>query len=166
MYHFISGYTAKLAGTEVGVDRPEATFSTCFGAPFMPRHPAVYAELLGERLAQHGTQCWLVNSGWSGGAYGEGSRMKIAITRALISAVFSGELARVSYTLDPVFNVLVPNECPDVPREVLIPKNTWRDGRAYDEKARALAVKFVENFKKYADGVDATVVAAGPKSGA
>jgi len=164
MYHFISGYTAKLAGTEVGIDEPEATFSTCFGAPFMPRHPSVYAKFLGEKLEKHGTQCWLVNSGWSGGPYGEGNRMKIGITRALLDAVFSGRLKEVEYTMDPVFNVLVPNECPDVPSEVLMPRNTWKDKAAYDRKAHELAKSFQDNFKKFADGVDPAVIAAGPRA--
>jgi phosphoenolpyruvate carboxykinase (ATP) len=164
MYHFISGYTAKLAGTEVGIDEPEATFSTCFGAPFMPRHPSVYAKFLGERLQKHDAQCWLVNSGWSGGPHGEGDRMKIQITRALLDAVFAGQLNDVEFAPDPIFKVLVPKECPGVPSEVLTPKNTWKDGAAYDQKASELAQKFQENFKKFADGVDEKVIAAGPRS--
>lgn len=164
MYHFISGYTAKLAGTEVGIDEPEATFSTCFGAPFMPRHPSVYARFLGEKLKEQGTQCWLVNSGWSGGPYGEGSRMKIRITRALLDAIFSGELIKANFTLDPIFNVLIPDSCPGVPGEVLSPKNTWKDGKAYDQKAHALAKRFQDNFAKFSEGVDEKVVAAGPKA--
>lgn len=163
MYHFISGYTAKLAGTEIGVDEPEATFSTCFGAPFMPRHPSVYAKFLGERLKNHGAQCWLVNSGWSGGPYGEGKRMKIQITRALLDAVFSGQCANATFTPDPIFNVLVPNECSGVPTEVLTSKNTWKDKDAYDRKAAELARRFQENFKLFTDGVDDAIVAAGPK---
>lgn len=164
MYHFLSGYTAKLAGTEVGVDEPEATFSTCFGAPFMPLHPTVYAKLLGERLSRHKTDCWLINSGWSGGAYGEGSRMKIEITRALLSAAFDGSLAGVKYEADPIFNLLVPASCPGVPADILVPKNTWRDKQAYERKARELASRFVANFAKYADYAGRDVVNAGPKA--
>lgn len=163
MYHFISGYTAKLAGTEVGIDKPEATFSTCFGAPFMPLHPSVYAKFLGDRLKKHNTKCWLVNSGWSGGPYGEGSRMKIRITRALLDAVFAGHLDNVEFVPDPIFNILVPKECPGVPKEVLIPKNTWKNPDAYDSKAMELADSFQDNFKKFADQVDEKVIAAGPK---
>ncbi len=164
MYHFIAGYTAKLAGTEVGIDEPQATFSTCFGSPFMPRHPSIYAKFLGEKLKKHGAQCWLVNSGWSGGPYGEGSRMKIQITRALLDAIFSGELIKEKFSLDPIFNVLIPDSCPEVPKEVLHPRNTWKDGKAYDQKAHALAKRFQENFAKFADQVDEKVIAAGPKA--
>lgn len=163
MYHFISGYTAKLAGTEVGVNEPQATFSTCFGAPFMPRHPSVYAKFLGERLEKHKVNCWLVNSGWSGGPYGEGNRMKIGITRALLDAVFSGALTKVDYRPDPFFNVLVPVECPGVSKDVLAPRMTWRDGNAYDAKARELAKRFCDNFKMFSEGVDRHIIEAGPK---
>jgi len=162
MYHFLSGYTAKLAGTEVGINEPEATFSTCFGAPFMPLDPTVYAKLLGERLARHETGCWLVNSGWSGGAYGEGERMKIDITRALISAALGGALNEVEYDVDPVFNFLVPRSCPGVPGGILSPGNTWRDKDAYDRKAEDLAGRFVENFRQFAGHVDEDVLYAGP----
>ena len=164
MYHFLSGYTAKLAGTEVGITEPQATFSTCFGAPFMPLHPTTYAKLLGERLEKHGTKCWLVNSGWSGGAYGEGSRMKISITRALLSAALTGELEKASFTADPIFNVLVPNACAGVPSEVLAPRNTWRDKAAYDAKARDLAARFAKNFAQYAQAAGEKVIAAGPRA--
>lgn len=163
MYHFLSGYTAKLAGTEVGVNEPQATFSTCFGAPFLPLHPTTYAKLLGERLEKHETKCWLVNSGWSKGAYGEGSRMKIDITRALLTAAINGELNSVGYTQDPIFNVLVPNFCPGVSTEVLTPRNTWRDKDAYDRKARELAERFQKNFAQYAEYAGENVVAVGPK---
>lgn len=163
MYHFLSGYTAKLAGTEVGVDEPEATFSTCFGAPFMPLNPTVYAKLLGERMSEHNTHCWLVNSGWSGGPYGEGNRMKISITRALLSAAMEGELDRVNYTADPVFNIMVPDSCPGVPSEVLTPRNTWRDKGAYDAKARRLAELFAKNFEQYAAHAGQKVIEAGPR---
>lgn len=163
MYHFLSGYTAKLAGTEVGVNEPEATFSTCFGAPFMPLNPAVYARLLGEKISKHGSSCWLVNSGWSGGAYGEGKRMKISITRALLKAALSGDLNKVEYELDPVMNVLIPKTCPGVPSEILFPKNTWKDKAAYDVKAKELAARFVKNFEKFAKDAGSDVVSAGPK---
>jgi len=163
MYHFLSGYTAKLAGTEVGIDEPEATFSTCFGAPFMPLAPTVYAKLLGERMARHETSCWLVNSGWSGGPYGEGKRMSIAITRALLAAALDGKLGGVGYDRDPIFNVLVPDSCPGVPSEVLVPRNTWKDKEAYDAKAGQLARLFAKNFEQYADQAGSDVVEAGPR---
>jgi len=164
MYHFLSGYTAKVAGTEKGVKEPKATFSTCFGAPFMVLHPGVYADLLGKRIEEHRAHCWLVNTGWSGGPYGEGQRMKIAHTRAMIRAILTGALAQVETRPDPVFGVGVPVSCPDVPQEVLTPRNTWRDQTAYDRKARELAARFNENFRKYADGVSEAVRAAAPKS--
>lgn len=164
MYHFLSGYTAKLAGTEVGIDEPQATFSTCFGAPFMPLHPTVYAKYLGKRLEEHGTQCWLVNSGWSGGPPGEGSRMKIGITRALLAAALDGSLEKANFMPDPVFNVLVPDACPGVPAEVLMPRNTWKDPAAYDRKAAELAERFQKNFAQYAAAAGDKVVAAGPRA--
>jgi phosphoenolpyruvate carboxykinase (ATP) len=162
MYHFLSGYTAKVAGTEKGVKEPEATFSTCFGAPFMVLHPGVYADLLGQKMAEHKSNCWLVNTGWSGGPYGEGQRMKIAYTRAMIRAILNGTLAEVETQPDPIFGLNIPVSCPDVPTEVLIPRNTWKDPEAYDQKARDLARRFNENFKKYADGVSAAVRAVAP----
>ena len=163
MYHFLSGYTAKIAGTEKGLGKePEATFSTCFGAPFMVLHPGVYADLLGRRMAEHKAKCWLVNTGWSGGPYGEGQRMKIAYTRAMIRAILNGTLATVETRPDPVFGVGVPLSCPEVPAEVLVPRNTWRDKDAYDRKARDLARRFNENFKKYASGVSQAVRAIAP----
>ncbi|MBA2341348.1 MAG: phosphoenolpyruvate carboxykinase [Pyrinomonadaceae bacterium] len=163
MYHFLSGYTAKIAGTEKGLGKePEATFSTCFGAPFMVLHPGVYADLLGKRMAEHKATCWLVNTGWSGGAYGEGERMKIKYTRAMIRAILNGSLAQIETRPDPVFGVGVPVSCPDVPAEVLTPRNTWKDKAAYDAKARDLARRFNENFKKYADGVSEAVRAVAP----
>ncbi len=162
MYHFLSGYTAKLAGTEVGVDKPEATFSTCFGAPFMPLDPAVYAMMLGERISQHGTRCWLVNSGWSGGPYGEGSRMKISITRALLAAALDGRLNDSEFAPDPVFKVLVPKSCPGVSSEVLSPRNTWRDKGAYDNTAGHLAGLFAKNFAQYAESAGLAIEEAGP----
>jgi phosphoenolpyruvate carboxykinase (ATP) len=164
MYHFLSGYTAKVAGTERGVTEPQATFSTCFGAPFMVLHPGVYADLLGKKIQEHNADCWLVNTGWSGGPYGEGSRMKIKHTRAMIRAILNGSLAQVETRPDPVFGVHVPVSCPDVPAEVLQPRGTWKEPAAYDEKARELARRFNENFKKYEAGVSPEVRAAAPKA--
>jgi len=163
MFHFISGYTAKLAGTEAGVTEPTATFSACFGAPFLPLHPTRYAKMLGEKMETHGTDVWLVNTGWSGGAYGEGKRMSIHHTRALITAALSGELAKVEYQNDPVFGLAVPKSCPGVPAEVLMPRNTWKDKAAYDAKAKHLAQLFVKNFETYKSEASPDVVAAAPK---
>jgi phosphoenolpyruvate carboxykinase (ATP) len=165
-YHFISGYTAKLAGTEVGVKEPQATFSACFGAPFMPRHPGEYAAMLADRLHQHGVRAWLVNTGWTGGPYGTGERMNINHTRAMVRAALSGALDDVPYEPDPIFGVAVPTTCPDVPAEVLRPRRTWADPDAYDRQAAALATMFAENFAAYADAVDEKVRAAGPRVGA
>ncbi|HEX3559230.1 MAG TPA: phosphoenolpyruvate carboxykinase [Pyrinomonadaceae bacterium] len=164
MYHFLSGYTAKVAGTERGVTEPQATFSTCFGAPFMVLHPGVYADLLGRKIQEHRANCWLVNTGWSGGPYGVGQRMKIAHTRAMIRAILTGTLASVETRPDPVFGVGVPVSCPDVPAEVLQPRNTWKDAEAYDRKVRELARRFNDNFKKYEAGVSDAVRAAAPKA--
>jgi phosphoenolpyruvate carboxykinase (ATP) len=164
MYHFLSGYTAKVAGTERGVTEPQATFSTCFGAPFMVLHPGVYADLLGKKIQEHNAVCWLVNTGWSGGPYGEGRRMSIRHTRAMIRAILNGSLAEVETRPDPVFGVGVPVSCPDVPSEVLQPRETWNDKDAYDTKARDLAERFNENFKKYEAGVSTEVRAAAPKA--
>jgi phosphoenolpyruvate carboxykinase (ATP) len=164
MYHFLSGYTAKVAGTEKGVTEPKATFSTCFGAPFLPLAPSRYATMLGEKIAKHGVRVWLVNTGWTGGPYGLGRRMKISYTRAMVRAVLSGALDKMPYERDPIFNVDVPSACPDVPSEVLKPRNTWTDGAAYDAQANKLALMFAENFKAFADGVSAAVRAAGPKA--
>jgi phosphoenolpyruvate carboxykinase (ATP) len=163
MYHFLSGYTAKVAGTERGVTEPRATFSTCFGAPFMVLHPAVYAKFLGERIARHNSRVWLVNTGWSGGAYGVGTRMKISHTRAMIRAVLNGDLDDVPYETDPVFNLDVPQRVPGVPPDVLKPRSTWSDTLAYDAQARKLARMFTENFKTFEGEAAADVKAAGPK---
>ena len=163
MYHFLSGYTAKVAGTEKGVTEPKATFSTCFGAPFLPLAPSRYATMLGEKIARHGARVWLVNTGWTGGPYGVGRRMKIAYTRAMIRAVLSGALDHVAYERDPVFNVDVPTACPDVAADVLKPRNTWASGADYDVQAAKLARMFKENFKAFEDGVSAEVRAAGPR---
>ncbi|HEX6047188.1 MAG TPA: phosphoenolpyruvate carboxykinase [Pyrinomonadaceae bacterium] len=163
MYHFLSGYTAKVAGTEKGIKEPEATFSTCFGAPFMVLHPGVYADLLGKQMAKHNAACWLVNTGWSGGPYGVGHRMKISYTRAMIRAILNGSLAQVETAPDPIFGVNVPVSCPEVPSEVLQPRNTWEDKDAYDRHARDLARRFNENFKKYEAGVSEAVRAVAPQ---
>ncbi len=163
MYHFISGYTARVAGTEKGVTEPQATFSTCFGAPFMAQHPGVYAGLLGQKISEHKVNCWLVNTGWSGGAYGVGERMKIGYTRAMVNAAINGKLDNVAYVEDPVFGVQIPTSCPDVPVEVLIPRNTWADKAAYDEQLKKLGGMFVKNFKDYEEGTAPEVKAAGPK---
>jgi phosphoenolpyruvate carboxykinase (ATP) len=163
MYHFLSGYTAKVAGTEKGVTEPSATFSTCFGAPFLPLNPNVYSKMLGEKIATHNARVWLVNTGWTGGPHGVGSRMKIAYTRAMIRAALAGKLDQVAYARHPVFNVDVPATCPGVPDSVLDPRGTWADQAAYDTQAARLAGMFVENFKTFSGDVDAAVVAAGPR---
>jgi phosphoenolpyruvate carboxykinase (ATP) len=162
MYHFLSGYTAKVAGTEKGVTEPKATFSTCFGAPFLPLAPSRYAELLGEKIARHDARVWLVNTGWSGGPYGVGARMSIRFTRAMIHAALSGGLDGVLYDTHPVFNLQVPQSCPDVPAEVLNPRHTWSDKAAYDAQAAKLARMFVDNFRSFEAKVAPDVVAAGP----
>jgi phosphoenolpyruvate carboxykinase (ATP) len=165
MYHFLSGYTAKVAGTERGVTEPTATFSALFGAPFMALHPTVYAKLLGEKIAKHGARCWLVNTGWTGGPYGVGERIKIAYSRAVIRGAMSGALDDVSYETDPVFGLEVPTNCPDVPSEVLNPRNTWSDPEAYDEQARKLAGLFAKNFEEFASEAAPEVSEAGPRIG-
>jgi phosphoenolpyruvate carboxykinase (ATP) len=163
MYHFISGYTAKVAGTEMGVTEPEATFSSCFGAPFLVWHPNKYAELLASRVKEHGANVWLVNTGWSGGAYGVGKRMPLKVTRALVDAINSGDLAKSPTTTDPVFGFEVPTQAPNVPSEILVPKNTWADKMAFDKTARKLAGLFVKNFASFAEGVSREVLDAAPK---
>ena len=163
MYHFLSGYTARVAGTEKGVTEPKAAFSTCFGAPFLPLNPNVYARMLGEKIATHGARVWLVNTGWTGGPYGVGSRMKIAHTRAMITAALTGQLDAVEYRRHPIFNIEVPATCPGVPDSVLDPRTTWPDAGKYDEQARRLAGMFVENFKTFENDVAPSVKAAGPK---
>jgi phosphoenolpyruvate carboxykinase (ATP) len=161
-YHFISGYTAKVAGTEMGVTEPQATFSPCFGGPFLVWRPSKYAELLAAKMQQHKVNAWLVNTGWSGGAYGVGARMKLKLTRAIISAIHNGELSCAATVKDPVFGFKVPTSCPDVPAEMLVPRNTWSDKASYDATARKLANLFRENFEKYTDGASGDVLAAGP----
>lgn len=163
MYHFISGYTAKVAGTERGVTEPQATFSACFGGPFLPMHPTVYAKMLGEKLEKSGAAVWLVNTGWTGGPYGVGKRMSIAHTRAMITAALEGQLKDVKTNADPVFGLGIPETVPGVPAEVLQPRNTWADEAAYDEKAKHLAGLFQANFAKFADQATDEVKAAGPK---
>jgi phosphoenolpyruvate carboxykinase (ATP) len=163
MYHFLSGYTAKVAGTEKGVTDPKATFSTCFGAPFLPLPPGQYARMLGEKIARHRSRVWLVNTGWTGGAHGTGTRMKIGHTRAMIRAALSGALDSVAYETDQVFNLAVPTSCPDVPADVLRPRNTWANPVEYDAQARKLAGMFVENFAAFEESVTSGVKAAGPR---
>ncbi|HEY3257605.1 MAG TPA: phosphoenolpyruvate carboxykinase (ATP), partial [Gemmatimonadaceae bacterium] len=161
MYYFLSGYTAKVAGTERGVTEPQATFSACFGAVFMVWHPTKYADMLGELLRRHKSDVWLVNTGWSGGAYGVGKRMKLAHTRAMIHAALSGKLDRCDFRTDPIFGLSVPSAIPEVPPEVLVPRDTWADGDAYDGQAKKLAEMFRENFEKFGAVGDA-IKAAGP----
>jgi phosphoenolpyruvate carboxykinase (ATP) len=153
MYHFVSGYTARVAGTEKGVKEPQATFSTCFGAPFMPRHPGVYADLLGKLIAERKVDCWLVNTGWSGGPYGVGNRMKIAYTRAMVRAALDGTLAKGKFSTDPNFGLGVPESCPNVPADVLNPRNTWADKAAYDKAAQHVAGLFEKNFDQFSSNV-------------
>jgi phosphoenolpyruvate carboxykinase (ATP) len=164
MYHFLSGYTAKVAGTEIGVTEPEATFSTCFGAPFMPRHPSVYGNLLKERIAKGGVSCWLVNTGWTGGKYGVGNRMPIKATRALLNAALDGSLNNVEFRVDPNFGFEVPVSVPGVDAAILNPRDTWADKVDYDATAAKLVKLFTDNFARFADHVDAGVLAAGPKA--
>lgn len=164
MYHFISGYTAKVAGTEKGVTEPKVTFSTCFGAPFMMLHPSVYARLLEKKMKAHDSTCWLVNTGWTGGPYGIGRRMEIKYTRALLNAAMEGALAEAEMYRDPIFGFRVPFAVPGVPAEILNPRNTWPDREAYDAQARKLAGLFVENFEQFKSEVPAHVIEAGPRS--
>jgi phosphoenolpyruvate carboxykinase (ATP) len=157
MYHFLSGFTAKVAGTERGVTEPQPTFSTCFGAPFMPRHPEVYGNLLREKIAKHGATCWLVNTGWTGGAYGKGSRMPIRATRSLLSAALDGTLAKGTFRADPNFGFEVPTSVPGVVDLLLEPRRTWEDKDAYDAQAEKLVAMFSENFKQYLPYIDEDV---------
>ena len=162
MYHFISGYTAKVAGTEAGVTEPQTTFSACFGKVFLPLHPAKYAEMLGKKMKENQVNVWLVNTGWTGGAYGTGSRMKLSYTRAMITAALNGALAGVEFEQHPVFGLQMPTTCPNVPSEILNPRNTWNSAADYDQKANELAQKFIKNFEQYAEGVSAEILAAAP----
>lgn len=163
MYQFISGYTAKVAGTEAGITEPKTTFSACFGAPFMPLHPGEYAKMLGNKMKEHKVKVWLINTGWTGGSYGIGSRMKLSFTRAMITASLNGLLERVKYEKHPIFGMAIPTTCPNVPSEILNPRNTWLSKSAYDAKAKQLAKEFVKNFEKYASGVSKEVLDAAPK---
>jgi phosphoenolpyruvate carboxykinase (ATP) len=162
MYQFISGYTAKVAGTETGVTEPRPTFSACFGAPFIPLHPATYAHLLGEKMQQHHVAVWMVNTGWTGGAYGTGSRMKLSFTRAMITAALKGQLAQVPFAKHEIFGFEIPQQCAGVPAEILNPQHTWADQNAYMQKAKYLAGMFVKNFEKYASQVNEEVLKAAP----
>jgi len=164
MYHFINGYTAKVAGTELGVTEPTPNFSPCYGGPFMPLHPSEYAELLGQKIDTHKVNVWMVNTGWTGGAYGIGKRMSIKHTRAMVNAILDGDLESVVTVEHPVFKVAVPTSCPNVPDDVLNPRNTWEDKAAYDEKANMLAGKFAENFETYKEGCSDAICDAGPKA--
>ncbi|MCC6626393.1 MAG: phosphoenolpyruvate carboxykinase [Chloroflexi bacterium] len=165
MYHFLSGYTARVAGTERGVTEPQATFSACFGAPFLPLSPSIYADLLGEKIERHGAQVWLVNTGWTGGPPGVGHRMPITYTRAMVAAALNGDLASVATRVDPIFGLEVPTACPGVAAEVLDPRSTWADRAAYDEQARRLAAMFAANFEQFANHVGPEVRGAGPRAG-
>jgi phosphoenolpyruvate carboxykinase (ATP) len=163
MYHFLSGYTAKVAGTERGVTEPTATFSTCFGAPFMVHHPTVYAKLLGARIDTHEVTCWLVNTGWTGGPYGVGSRMKIDYTRAMVNAAIEGHLTDVAFAKEPFFGLEIPAAVPGVPAEVLDPRGAWSDTAAYDAQAKKLAQLFSENFERFAAQASPDVLAVAIK---
>ena len=169
MYHFLSGYTAKIAGTEEGVTEPEATFSACFGAPFLPLHPTVYANLLGDKLrsgSNIGTKkinVWLVNTGWTGGSYGEGARIELSFTRAMVKAALNGELDEVEYQTHPIFNLSMPKKCPDVPNAILNPRDTWRNEENYDQVTAELAKLFIGNFEQYAEQAAPEIAAAGPQ---
>ncbi|WP_044002291.1 phosphoenolpyruvate carboxykinase (ATP) [Hymenobacter swuensis] len=163
MYHFMSGYTAKVAGTEMGITEPQTTFSACFGAVFLPLHPTKYAEMLGRKMEENEVNVWLVNTGWTGGSYGTGSRMKLAYTRAMITAALNGELNDVAFTEHPVFGVEMPAAVPGVPTDILDPRTTWADQEAYDRTAADLAEKFVVNFRKYADFANEDILAGAPK---
>mgnify|MGYP000110656491 CR=1 FL=1 len=163
MYQFISGYTAKVAGTEAGITEPTTTFSACFGAPFLPLHPTQYAEMMGKKIDESGAKVWLINTGWSGGSYGTGERMKLRFTRAMITAALEGKLDDVTFKTHEVFGLAMPTACPDVPAELLDPKSTWKDGAAYDAKANELAEKFVANFDKFKEYANDEIMAAAPK---
>lgn len=163
MFHFISGYTAKVAGTEAGVTEPQLTFSACFGKAFLPLHPTRYASLLGEKMHEHKVNVWLINTGWSGGAYGVGKRMKLAYTRAMISAALRGDFDNIDFEADPVFGLCIPVDCPNVPAEILNPRNTWADVKEYDQKANELALAFVNNFKQFEASATEEMLASAPK---
>jgi phosphoenolpyruvate carboxykinase (ATP) len=164
MYYFLSGYTAKVAGTERGVKEPQATFSACFGAVFLVWHPMKYAEMLGKLVDEHRSQVWLLNTGWTGGAFGVGKRMKLSHTRSMVHGILRGDLARTKCDLDPVFGLAIPCEIENVPGDVLRPRDTWSDKGAYDAQAKKLAAMFAENFRKFGDAVPDAVRKAGPRA--
>ena len=164
MYHFISGYTAKVAGTEAGVTEPQTTFSACFGAPFMPLHPTKYAEMLGKKMQENNVNVWLINTGWSGGVYGVGERISLKYTRAMITAILNNELATAEYTTHKIFGLKMPTTCSNVPSEILNPRNTWINKEAYDTKANELADAFNKNFEQFTDNANSDILAAAPKS--
>ena len=164
MYHFVTGFTSKLAGTERGVQEPQPTFSTCFGEPFMPMDPSIYAEMLGERIEKYDTKVYLINTGWAGGPYGVGSRMKLKYTRAMVTAALNGDIDKAEYKHDEVFNLDVPQSCPNVPDEIMNPRDTWEDKTAYDESAKKLAKMFQENFAKKYPNMPKNIADAGPKA--
>ena len=163
MFNFISGYTAKVAGTEMGITEPTLTFSACFGKAFLPLHPTKYAELLGKKLKENNANVWLLNTGWTGGSYGAGSRIKLSHTRALITSALNGELEKVKFDVLPVFNLNMPSTCPGIPTEILNPRNTWKDKEAYDKKANELAMSFLKNFQEYANVSNDEILSAAPK---
>ena len=163
MYHFISGYTAKVAGTEAGIIEPKPTFSACFGAPFMPLHPGVYAQMLGKKIKDNNVNVWMINTGWTGGGYGVGSRMKLEYTRAMITSALEGKLDNVRYCPHSVFGMMIPEECPGIPSEILSAEFTWKDKGAYIQSAHMLACYFIKNFEKYKDAVSDEILVAGPK---
>ena len=164
MYHFISGFTAKVAGTEAGITEPISVFSACFGAPFMPLHPTKYAELLGERIVRHKVNIWLINTGWSGGGYGVGERINLKFTRAIITAVIEGFIDGVEYKKHSVFRLKMPKKVPGVSSEILDPRNTWTDKAAYDQQANKLALKFIDNFKKFGDYTNSEIMSGAPRA--
>jgi len=164
MYHFISGYTAKLAGTEMGVTEPQTTFSACFGQAFLSLHPTIYAEMLGKKIKEYKVNVWLVNTGWSGGSYGKGQRMKLKLTRSLITAALENKFESIKFNSHDVFNILVPESCPEVPSEMLDPKNTWENKEEYDDIANKLAKAFVENFNNFKDFANEEILAGAPKT--
>src|SRR5262249_14986844 len=163
MYQFISGYTAKVAGTETGITEPKSTFSACFGAPFMPLHPGKYASMLGRKIKENQVKVWLINTGWTAGGFGQGSRIKLRFTRAIINAALEGKLDHVEFENHPIFQIAMPKSCPNVPSEMLNPRAVWNSCAEYDEKARQLASRFIDNFRKYESGVTSEIIEAGPK---
>ncbi|MGI9542324.1 MAG: phosphoenolpyruvate carboxykinase (ATP), partial [Cyclobacteriaceae bacterium] len=162
MYHFISGYTAKVAGTEAGITEPQTVFSACFGAPFLPLHPTKYAEMLGKKMSQYQVNVWLVNTGWSGGVYGVGSRMKLSYTRAMITAALNGSLNNVGYRKHSIYGIAIPTTCPGVPSRILSPRETWQNDEGYYKKANQLAHAFIENFKRFEEFANEEIMGGAP----